>query len=289
MTDRVVPKPTFFLSDLSTLRGGHITLGNFFGSPFEVDDKVAGPLSKAAPGDIPEDAMQKVLETNLSLRETKKSSWSAELWAKFLSILHISIGADHGRDLEVVYEVANLETVTLSGVGPYIRERIARNSETALQKVLLMGSNPSLFIITGIKYSKGLKIWANTGSTTNGGANVGGTLSPDSSASAGGGVHRSTAASRSLTRTIDGEIVLAYQLTKVTPKKIKTLDGKFLSDSGSKQELQVDIEGEFGVDGIAQAADDIDLDPSSDFDINPVWIEGSSDAVTYSRVLSALD
>ncbi|GKT51235.1 uncharacterized protein ColSpa_11416 [Colletotrichum spaethianum] len=289
MASRHVAKPTFFLSDLSTMRDGHIVLGNIFTDPFQVDDKVAGPLSKVGPGDIPAGATQSVTETGLYLRETQASSWGASLLAKFLSIFHISVGADRGRDLEVVYEVANLETVTLSSVGPYIRQRIARPSEAALQKELLMGFSPSLYMVTGIKYSKGLKVWTIAGSSTEGGAELGGAVSPDASASASAGVHGARAASRSLARTIEGEIVLAYQLTKITPKKIKTVDGTFLSDNGNKEKIDVEIEGEFGLEGMEKAAVDGGLDPSSDLGINSVWVEGGSEGHNYSRVFAFLD
>ncbi|EFQ25224.1 hypothetical protein CGRA01v4_06430 [Colletotrichum graminicola] len=285
MAPQHVAKPTFFLSDLSTTRNGHIVLGNIFNGPFQVEDKVAGPLSKVKPGDIPASATQSVTETGLYLRETHASSWGANLLAKFLSVLHLSVGTDHGRDLEVVYEVDHLETVTLSGVGSYIRQRIARPSEAALQKEL-MGFGPSVYMITGIKYATGLKVWTVAGNSTEGGAGLGGALSPDASASASGGVHGSSAASRMLQRSVPGEIVLAYQLTKITPKNIKTVGATFLSDGGGNTPtIHVEVEGGLGLRGICEAAVEVGLEPDSDFGVNSVRAENGKHAHDYSRVV----
>lgn len=270
MAPRTRPSKTFYLSNLRTLRGGKITLGNIFSDPFLIDDDVADALSyltleglEALP--LPE---TQVLPTKSEdIREKRSSAWSGELWAKFLDFIGIKLGTDHEKKGTVIYRVPEMETETFTkGLAEYIRKRVAQ--EQILQDRL---REKPVYMITGVQYAtRGLELWIEEGQHHGGGAEASSTVSPDGSTSIGGRANVKMDDNAQLARSVVGEVVFAYQLAKISEKGWKTRKisietqskDAFLSDpnaQGSKIASQ-DIEwGELTTEDIPEAIAENDI------------------------------
>ncbi|KID83862.1 hypothetical protein MGU_08834 [Metarhizium guizhouense ARSEF 977] len=285
MAPRTRPKKTFYLSNLRTLRGGKIALGNIFADPFMIDDDVAEALSYLTPEGLkalPLPETQVLPTESEDIREKRSSSWSGELWAKFLEFIGINLGVDYEKTGSVIYRVHEMKTETFkNGLPEYIRKRVAQ--EEILQDQL---REKPVYMITGVQYAtKGVELWIEEGQHHGGGVEASSTVSPDGSASAGGNVKVKMDDNAQLARSVVGEVVFAYQLAKITEKgwKIRKITIKtqakdaFLSDPNAQDGVRAspDIEwDELTAEAIPETIVENDIREYGLGDIEPAEQEG---------------
>ncbi|KAF7554301.1 hypothetical protein G7Z17_g2994 [Cylindrodendrum hubeiense] len=227
------PKKTFFLSNFEAVSGGRISIGNIFEDPFSINEITTDTLSKpVAKEDLDFLATnQKSLPSKKeSVRESRSHSWSAELWAKFVTLLNLNVGAKRAANSSVIYEIDEMRTVWLDdGIRAYANKRVTRESEL---NNIVNGVPPTpVYMVIGIKYAKGLRVWIEESASSSGTAKAGANLSGDGfSASGGGGGEGGKKVTRVLARQIDDEVVFAYHLAEITKTKVGSVPGGFLSD-----------------------------------------------------------
>lgn len=148
------------------------------------------------------------------VHETRQTSWTADVWARLLNIAHLNIGTDYQKGEWVAYQIPLMETVTFqTGVREYVKKRLA--AEPELEGYI---KEKPLYMINGIKYATGLRMFVEHGKHIGAGTKVAAVIDPNGSLSLGGAFQGSCDHHGLLSRSIPGEIVFAYQLLRISQK-----------------------------------------------------------------------
>lgn len=215
MAPLLAPKKSFYLSNLQVHRGGNISLGNIFADPFSIHDNLDA-LSTPTPASLEGNPLPQTDTTPSKecVHEARQKSWTAAIWARLLSILQVNIGSDHSRGEWVAYQIPSMETVTFkTGEREYVKKRLA--AEPDLEQYI---KEKPLYMINGIKYAAGLKMFVEQVSHMGVGTKMAATVDPDGSISLGGAFGGSCDHHGLLSKSIPDEIVFAYQLLRISEK-----------------------------------------------------------------------
>ncbi|KAH8883059.1 hypothetical protein GQ53DRAFT_753175 [Thozetella sp. PMI_491] len=223
---------TFYLSNFQfTRESGRISVGTFFSKPTAVDDVSYDALFTPTEQDrLWLDLRQSTVQsTNEKHRQSKSMSAGAGVWAKILDFFKLGFNTSASRNNVIVIHARQVETVVLSrDLKEYTDSKVTEVD--ALKQVL---AHRPIYMITGIKYATGTRIWTENVRTKKSEAFGGGPVTPDGSVSLGGDIHASSDVQQDGVRTVPGEVILAYSLAMITAKKVNQMaDGLLAQHDG---------------------------------------------------------
>ncbi|RYO92387.1 hypothetical protein DL766_000357 [Monosporascus sp. MC13-8B] len=249
MPPKLVENPTYILAPNWTfVPGGPIALGNVIADPSRPHIVLKKPPKNPAT----QPSVQQVSEKNWRLHLSSQLNLSASLWAQFVELVGLKLGASHGRHARASYSMRELETVYYVEMpdSAFVKELIKDPAVHELMRLDNPFSRP-VYMVTGLKISRGFVLSVDKSGDNSGGLGASGPAGP---ATAGGGVDISVKSEKGLGFESGNDIIFAYQLVRIAPKgwKEKTFklreyapSAAFLSDGDDKDEQEMEVESDF--------------------------------------------
>ncbi|KAI8955495.1 hypothetical protein F4801DRAFT_529590 [Xylaria longipes] len=216
-----VNNPTYLLAPNWTfIPGGPIDLGNIVADPFRPHLVLSRPPSesdedKKEAARLP--STQRHTEGNWRLALGSSRNLTVGLWAKFVDVVGVRLGAERSRLLDTSYAMDSLETVYFTDLPSpdYICQRVA--AHPGLREIMRLDNAYSrpVYMVTGLKIARGFSLSVGSSSATSASAEVGG---GDGEVAAGGQFAASREKRGQLDFSSTSDIVFAYQLMRIAPK-----------------------------------------------------------------------